>query len=291
MAKRDILCTFVHSNITDKNVDGLQTCTDSNEIGVKGSLNRNLIFRKESIKPSPFVLNVLEHGYVLPLTSIPPPFIAKNNQSALKYPVFVDEAIKELLKYGYIEELSEPAYCCNPLTVADKGKLRLVLDLRHVNAYINVKKFRYEDLKVVTELFEENDYFVSFDLTSGYFHIDIHPEHRKYLGFRWSCKGKERFFQYGFLAGYVFSKVMRPLTKRWRGGGIKSIIFLDDGIAPKSSKQLAEEAAVQMETDLTRAGFAINREKSDFIPKQRGKWLGIMIDTKNMIFSVPEENF
>ena len=157
VAKRDILCTFVHSNITDKNVDGLQTCTDSNEIGVKGSLKQNLSFRKESIKPSPFVLNVLEHGYVLPLTSIPPPFIAKNNQSALKYPVFVDEAIKELLKYGYIEELSEPAYCCNPLTVADKGKLRLFLDFRHLNAYINVKKFRYEDLKVVTELFNCNE--------------------------------------------------------------------------------------------------------------------------------------
>ena len=229
---------------------------------------------ERKFKAFAFCINVLEHGYVLPLTSIPTPFIAKNNQSALKYPVFVDEAIKELLKYGYIEELSQPAYCCNPLTVADKGKLRLVLDLRHVNACINVKTFRYEDLKVVTELFEENDYFVSFDLTSGYFHIDIHPEHRKYLGFRWSCEGKERYFQYGVLAfglssaGYVFSKVMRPLTKRWRARGIKSIIFLDDGIAAKNSKQLAKDAAVQIETDLTRAGFAINREKSDFIPKQ-----------------------
>ena len=84
---------------------------------------------------------------------------------------------------------------------------------------------------------------------------------------------------------------MRPLTKRWRGRGIKSIIFLDDGIAAKSSRELAKEAAVQIEADLIRAGFAINREKSNFTPKQRGQWLGIVINTKNMTFSIPEDKY
>ena len=154
---------------------------DEQECNVKGSLRANLAFWEENLKPSSFVLNVVKHGYVLPLIGVPPIFYAKN-MSAVKHADFVSEAIESLLQKGLLEELLGPAYCKTPLKVTDKGKLRLVLDLRHVNAFIRVKKFRYEDLKIVAELFEDNDYFVTFDLTSGYHHIDIHPDHHKYLG-------------------------------------------------------------------------------------------------------------
>ena len=230
------------------------------------------------------------------MTQVPPTFYAENNKSARRHAKFVDNAIEKLLSSELAEETPTPAYCCNPLTVADKGKLRLVLDLRHVNAYLNLKKFKHEDLKIVAEIFEQGDYFVRFDLTSGYHHIDIHSEHQKYLGFHWSFDGKaERYFQFTVLvfglasAGYVFAKVLRPLTKLWRSTGIKSIIFVDDGIAAQKTEALAEKAARKIQYVLTRAGFTINRKKSDFKPKQKGKWLGVIIDTRNMIFSVPIE--
>ena len=41
--------------------------------------------------------------------------------------------------------------------------------------------------------------------------------------------------------------------------------------------------------DLHDAGFKINWDKSDFEPKQKGRWLGINIDTKNMVFTVPAD--
>ena len=82
---------------------------------------------------------------------------------------------------------------------------------------------------------------------------------------------------------------MRPLTKSWRGQGIKSVVFLDDGIAAQNTKKLTKNAAEKIESDLTRAGFTINKEKSDLIPKQKRKWLGVIIDTKSMSFYVPEE--
>ena len=91
---------------------------------------------------------------------MPAKYFAKNNASSLRHKAFVSQAIIDLLNAGFITELSEPAYCSNPLTVADKGKLRLVLDLRHVNEHLALETFRYEDLKTVAELFETNDYFV-----------------------------------------------------------------------------------------------------------------------------------
>ena len=86
-------------------------------------------------------------------------------------------------------------------------------------------------------MFSEGDYFFTFDLKSGYHHIDIHPEHQKFLGFHWVFEdGTSRYFVFKVLpfglasACYVFTKVLRPLIKRWRGKGIPSILFLDDGI-------------------------------------------------------------
>ena len=73
------------------------------------------------------------------------------------------------------------------------------------------------------------------------------------------------------------------------GGGIKSILFLDDGIAAQKTASLTQKAAEKIQDDLTRAGFAINYKKSDFTPKQVGKWLGVIIDTTTMTFYVPEE--
>ena len=42
-----------------------------------------------------------------------------------------------------------------------------------------------------------------------------------------------------------------------------------------------------MYDDLTKAGFTVDQKKSDFVPKQVREWLGTIIDTRNMTFSVP----
>ena len=100
--------------------------------------------------------------------------MAPNNMSSIKHRDFVETSIDELLRRFCIQEADTPPFCSNPLTVAESaGKLRLVLDLRHVNNYICPEKFRYEDLQTFSELFAEGDYFFTFDLKSGYHHIDI----------------------------------------------------------------------------------------------------------------------
>ena len=149
MEKRDTSCIHALSSTVDESAvaegegDIRQwEVAEGEDCNVKFSLKSNVEFWEEHLKPSQFVLNVIRHGYLLPLTKIPTPFYAKNNKSALRHPKFVGEAIENLLKGGLVEELSRPAYCSNPLTVAEKGKLRLVLDLRHVNALLHIKKIQ-----------------------------------------------------------------------------------------------------------------------------------------------------
>jgi len=262
---------------------------------VVGRLRKNILFWKKDLLASNFVLSIIEFGYYMPFLEHPPLCHTKNNKSSLKHPGFVEQAINALLEKGCIIELEDRPYCCNPLTVAERPKLRLVIDLRHVNKYIKTTKFRYEDLSTLSEMFKEGDYFTKFDLTSGYHHIDIHPEHWKYLGFEWLfSNGQTRFFHFVVLpfglspACYVFTKVLRPLVKKWRSSGIRSILYIDDGINGSNSYKSALISAKAVFQDLENSGFVINIEKSDFEPKQTGEWLGSIIDTRNMTFTVPK---
>ena len=72
--------------------------------------------------------------------------------SACKHPDFVAEAISELLRNVCIVEHNLPPYCLNPLTVAEGKKLRLVIDLRHVNEFLVKSKFKYEHLRSFLKL-------------------------------------------------------------------------------------------------------------------------------------------
>ena len=56
----------------------------------------------------------------------------------------------------------------------------------------------------------------------------------------------------------MFTKVLRPLVKKWRGEGIKAILFADDGIAGKNGYIQRSKAKQIVVYDLRSAGFLIN---------------------------------
>ena len=152
-------------------------------------------------------------------------------------------------------------------------------DYPFLEAMIKQNKFRYENLTTLSEVLSEGDYFATFGLSFCYHRIEIHPEHRKFLGFEWTFEdGSTKYFQFCVLpfglssARYVFTKVLHRFTKRWRSIGIKTIIYIDDGIAASSSFELSKTADELVKNDLVSAGFVINVEKSDFNPKTAGKW-------------------
>ena len=149
-------------------------------------MRRSLSHWKQINAPQ-FVVETIEFGYKLPLLTTPPPKIFRNNKSALDERAFVEDAINSLLDLNCIEELVESPEIINPLSVSiqKSGKKRLILDLRHVNRHLFKSKFKCEDVSVAKEVLRPRDFMFSFDLKSGYHHIDIFPEHRKFLAFSW----------------------------------------------------------------------------------------------------------
>ena len=175
----------------------------------------------------------------MPLLQIPPSFVTTNNNSALQESEFAESGISKLLSLECITGVFAPPEVINPLSVSiqKSGKKRLILDLRHVNQYLFKSKFRREDVSIAREVLSPGVFMLSFDLKSGYHHVEIFPEHRQYLSFSWIfSSGVTRYFQFAVLpfslssAPYLFTKLLKPLVKKWRTEGKSKVVFLDDGL-------------------------------------------------------------
>ena len=78
---------------------------------------------------------------------------------------------------------------------------------------------------------------------------------------------------------HVFTKILKPLKKHWRHQGICIAVFLDDGWGIEKDSQVCSIVADAVRTDLFKAGFVTNEDKSVWIPCQRLDWLGITWDS------------
>lgn len=128
---------------------------------VKGKLKENVNFWEHTIQANEFILNVIKEGYKIPFLSPPEPVKLKNNASALQHVKFVKSAISELLDSGCIVEQSSRPFCVNPLSVSvnKNGKERLILDLRHVNQYIEKQKIKFEGSKEALNYAKKGDVY------------------------------------------------------------------------------------------------------------------------------------
>ena len=181
------------------------------------------------------------------------------------------------------------------VSIQPSGKKRLILDLRHVNLYVFKRKFRCEDESVALQIFPKGFFLFKFNLKSGYHHVEIFPDHRKYLAFSWDFgDGVVKYFQFTVLpfglssAPYLFTKLLKPILTSWRCKGIPMAIFLDDGLGGGSNSSKAKINSLTARADLTRYGFVINEEKSLWEPVQVITWLGTVFDTYQGFISVTE---
>jgi hypothetical protein len=187
-------------------------------LSVKGSLRKHLSWWRENVQ-NQYIVNTIAEGYKLPLISIPEVEHLRNNKSARDNANFVSEEIQKLTHTGAITEVTQKPTVINALTVAIQasGKKRLVLDLRSVNPLLNVSHYTYEDINTASQYFKKGAYMCTFDLKSGYHHIDIHEAYQQYLGFEW--EGKYYIFSvcpFGMaVSGLIFSKVLRELVRKW----------------------------------------------------------------------------
>ena len=268
----------------------------SHDCHVKGRLRDGLKFWSE-IGTHDMIKSVLANGYFIPFVQIPPPMFFSNNTSALRHHEFVTESVVELLSSGRIQETPLPSYIVSPLSVSRQSetKKRLILDLSVLNKFVRTQHFKLDEWKTGLQYISPNALLFAFDLKSGYHHIEIAPQHQKYLGFSWVIDNAQRFFEFTVLpfglssAPYIFTKVLKPLVSHWRSCGIHVAVYLDDGFVVVPREQSSEyehfdrarRVSDHVRSDLLRAGFIYNIEKSSWSPQPSLVWLGMAWDASN----------
>ena len=152
-----------------------------------------------------------------------------------------------------------------------------------------MQTFKYEDLRVVMTLFEPGEWMFSFDLKSGYHHIDVAQKHRKYLGFSWEgIVYRFAVLPFGLSsAPYVFTILMCPLVRLWCSKGLKIVVYLDDGVCALINEAEANTASNWVKDTLAKAGWIFNEAKSVWAPTHKLEWLGFDLDLGQGCISVP----
>ena len=142
-----IISTKTTVNEVEYNFDidiNYEVKSGKNLVNVKGSLKNHCQFWKNVLNASDYILNVIALGYRIPFVSEPTSVMLRNNLSSN---TFVERAISELLILNNcINEVTCPPFVVNPLTVSvnSSGKERFVLDLRHVNKFVDKQKVKFE---------------------------------------------------------------------------------------------------------------------------------------------------
>ncbi|KAG1277336.1 hypothetical protein G6F66_012327 [Rhizopus arrhizus] len=154
---------------------------------------RHFYHEWETVTNCSWLLNNIQHDYLIPFTQ-PPPL---TSQSQPISPLdsdqhqLIEQSIQGLLQQKAIKEVknSTPGFYSSIFAIPKKNKgTRLVFNLKALNQFIQAPPFKMETLSEVPHLIRKNDYLTSIDLHSAFTHIPIHPASRKYLRFNW--KGK-----------------------------------------------------------------------------------------------------
>ena len=102
--------------------------------------------------------------------------------------------------------------------------------------------------------------------------MNICVEHQTYLGFSWRFNGVPRYFTFAVLpfglssACFCFTKLLRPLVKRWRSMSHSSFVYFDDWFGSQPDQCSAAAAAVIQKRELNSSGFLVNEDNPIGIP-------------------------
>ena len=152
-----------------------------------------------------------------------------------------------------------------------------MIDLSHLNDFVQLTSFKMETVASVLLSVREGDFLASLDLKDAYFQIPIHRSSRKLL--RFMSEGTVYQFQ-ALCFGLSTAPQVFAVVSAWaHTHGIRLLRYLDDWLVLSSSEQEAKQAVQALLSLCRTLGIVINEKKSDLVPSQTAKYLGMTIDT------------
>ena len=205
----------------------------------------------------------------------------------------IKQEVKSLLSKGAIKQIpkSQAKFVSRLFTVPKKsGGLRPVINLKPLNQFLHLQTFKMEGLSELKVLLEPNDFMITIDLSDAYTTLPIEEDSRNYLCFQF----QDQMFQFCVLpfglndAPRTFTKTLKPPVGTLRSLGFKLVVYLDNIILAASTRELCIYQGQILIKTLENLGFVVILEKSNLVPSQVVLFLGFIVDSKKMSFSLPD---
>ena len=227
-------------------------------------------------------------GYCLPFLSTPPlsnvPVPMPSYSPSSIKGAALEEVTLGLIAKGAVEPvpLPSPGFYSRLFVVwKTSGSWRPVIDLSHLNRFVDVSHFQMETIQSVLLSVRQGDWMASIDLKEAYLQVPVHPASRHFL--RFVFRGQVYQFKalcFGLsTAPQVFTRVMAPVSAILHSLGIRMRRYLDDWLVQSSSR---ESLLTDLQTVLGlchELGIVINPLKSNLVPSQVVQYLGVVINS------------
>jgi hypothetical protein len=223
----------------------------------------------------------------------PPPYKGVEYQLDARMSKVRDEELLRLESLGVIEDLPKEELSSatfNGIFVVErKDKLRPIIDQRYPNSFTTKIHFKMESIRDVRDLIRPGELMFKIDFKDAYLHLRFRRNHWKYGSFWW--RGKAKCFN-AMMFGHVhgprwFTKLMKPFVKYLRSIGIRCVIYLDDLLVFCGDNFQEARRLLRFVFSLLLAlGITVNTTKSILEPVRRLEYLGFIVNTKTMSFSI-----
>ena len=233
-------------------------------------------------------------GCKIDFTSAPEQSSCRETKLNRRESHLVDIEITKLVTNGVLKEVEheEGEYISTIFLIPKPDNTyRMILNLKGLNNFVEYKHFKMEHLNHALLSISPNCYMGSIDLKDAYYTVPIHENYRKFMRFQW----RGRVMEYQCLcfglssAPRAFTKLMKPIFATLRAKGYISVAYIDDSYLQGDTFTECESNINATAELLTKLGFIINREKSELKPKQSLKFLGFILNSRDMTIRVTEQ--
>jgi len=243
---------------------------------------------------TPWVLRVLKQGAPLLFENgLPPPRTIKSFPSSAEANEVISKWLTSALNDKEVALSSTRPRVISPIFAIPKknqpGEFRVIVDLRYLNSFLRLKKFKLDSLPLALRSVTPNCVFTKTDLKSGFSHVKVAHRFRKYLGFRWGDQNYHyRVLPFGLASSpYLFSKMLLPAVQRLRQEGVKIFVYVDDILIVADSAQQCWHQTLRLRQLLSSLGWVVREDKSSKTPSTEILFLGFLINSRSMTLSLP----
>ena len=211
------------------------------------------------------MVTVLRDGYCVPFKDSPSPLF----HTPVSFPTYragclraqaLRQEIEVMLAKGALEIARDPGpgfYSRLFLLEKASGGWRPVIDLSHLNDFVQLTSFKMETVASVLLSVREGDFLASLDLKDTYFQIPIHRSSRKLL--RFMSEGTVYQFRalcFGLSTSpQVFTRVFAAVSAWAHSHGIKLLRYLDDWLVFSSSERKPNRPSSPFSRFVAPSGF------------------------------------